>query len=191
MKTLTLTALMIVLLGFAGIVGAAPKDEPGYIDLNWIEIPANADEIQDIDLGHVLKSVAQDAEKNGDTELAKALGMVRSVRMKSFSVDHESAAMVKKAADRIKTQLEKEDWNRLAYMKDKTEEVSINTKYDKDGNLVGLMVVVIDLEDTATFANVQGDLDLATLMHLIGSLEEGTLDEYLEEFEGVDGIHIE
>ena len=97
MKTLTVTALMIVLLGFAAVAGAAPKDEPGYIDLSWIEIPDHADEIQDIDLGHVLESVAKDAERNGDSELAKALGMVRSVRMKSFSVDDESAEMVKKA----------------------------------------------------------------------------------------------
>ena len=57
---------MIVLLGLAGIAGAAPKDEPGYIDLSWIEIPAHAEEIQDIDLSAMLTEVAARAKEDGD-----------------------------------------------------------------------------------------------------------------------------
>jgi len=193
MKTLQLMTLLMLLIGLVALPAAAGdlKDELGYVDLSWIEIPDEADEIQDIDLGHVLKSVAKDAQSNGDTELAKALTMVKSVRLKAFSVDARSEDLVKGYATKIQKQMKKDDWNRLVYMKDKEEEMSVHTKYDDDGNLVGLMVVAIDLNDTATFANVMGDLDLATLMHLIGSMEGDDLEEYLEDLEGVEGIHID
>ncbi len=193
MNTLKLTTLLIVLLSMCTMSALAGdvKKEAGYIDLSWITIPDDAEEIQDMELDHVLKSVATDAKRNGDTELAKALSMVRSIRLKSFSMDENSEKMVSKAVARIKKQMVDDDWNRLMYMKDKGEEVSVHTKYDKEGNLVGLMFVAIEAGERATFGNVVGDLDLATLMHLIGSMEGDGLEEYLGELEGVKGIHID
>ena len=61
--------------------------EPGYVDLEWIRIPDDADEIKDIDLSPMLMSFAQDAKENGDDALVQALAMVRSLRVKAFSAD--------------------------------------------------------------------------------------------------------
>ena len=38
------------------------EDMPGYIDLEWISIPDDADEIHDIDLGPVLLGIAADKD---------------------------------------------------------------------------------------------------------------------------------
>ena len=56
MNTLRVALVTTLILGLAAGSAAALKleDAPGYVDLEWIEIPDTADEIQDIDLSPVL-----------------------------------------------------------------------------------------------------------------------------------------
>ena len=54
--SLVLMSFVISGPAFAGKV----NDEPGYVDLEWIEIPDSASEVQDIDLSTILKSIHSD-----------------------------------------------------------------------------------------------------------------------------------
>lgn len=198
MKTPTLRAPRVLLLGVlllcltvAGQVTAGKvKDEPGYIDLEWIEIPDSASEVQDIDLSDILKSVAADAKGNGDEDLAKVLEMVRSIRVKGFSVGEKDDKAIGKAVERLTADLKDRDWKRLIYLKDGEEVMSVSTKY-QDEDLVGLMVVAYEPGEEALFVNVVGDLDLPTLMKLVGGMDGAGLEEMLENLEGVHDIEIE
>ena len=101
LRNISLMALMICCLGAGLTVAADLSKEVGYIDLEWIDIPEEASEIQDIDLGPILGDLAKDAKENGDDALFQALGMVHSIRVKSFSVDEGGDQDAKLAVDKI------------------------------------------------------------------------------------------
>ena len=166
------------------------SDQPGYVDLEFIQIPDDAEEIQDINLGPVLKDVVREARKNDDLEIAELLTMVHSLRMRAFSIDEQSVKMAKDAVDKIAARLKKDDWDNLMKFKDGGELTTISTKYHND-NMVGLMVVVFSPDEEVMFINVVGDLDLGKLMKLAMELNTDELEEYLEKFDGGSSIHIE
>ena len=182
MKTTSRWTLLILLAGLLLAVQATAggvKDMPGYIDLSWIEIPDEAEEIQDIDLGPVLLGVAADAEEAGDSELAQALAMVKSIRVKAFSADGIDPGRIDKMVKKVQAMLKKKDWERLVYVKDNDETLTISTKY-QDGDMVGLMVVAFEDDEEVAFVNVVGNLDLATLLKLGLGMNDLDLDGLLE-----------
>jgi len=186
MNTLrTLAIATLFMMALSTVAAADITKEPGYFDLEWIEIPQDAEEIQDIDLSAMLTEVAAKAKEEGDDELAQALAMVRSVRVKAFSLeykDREVEAMV----SRINADLKEAGWNRLIYMKDGDESVTVSSMH-KDGLMVGIVAVVYEPGDSAAFINVVGDLDLATLLGLAGEFDLDDLDEYMDVH---DGVHV-
>ncbi len=182
--------LTILMALSASTVGAKVSDEPGYVDLDFIQIPDDAEEIQDIDLGPVLKDVVREAKKNDDLEIAELLTMVHHLRMRAFSLDRYTDSIAKDAVDKIAKRLKEDDWDNLMKFKDGGELTTISTKYHND-NMVGLMVVVFSPEDEVMFINVVGDLDLGKLMRLATELDSGELEEYLEQFEDSSSIHLE
>ena len=181
MKTLTTPIIVAALLLLAaGGAAARLSEEPGYIDLEWIQIPDDAREIEDIDLSPALLSIAADAEAEGKDELAKLLGMIRSIRVKSFSVESDqSAREAERAVDRITQQLREEDWSRLIHVRDDDETVTVSTRR-VDGKMVGLMVVAYQ-DDEASFVNIVGDLDLAYMIRFVMGMDEMDLDDVIDE----------
>lgn len=184
-RIIMITLLLSLLLCSGAALADKLEKEPGYYDLDWVEIPDGADEVQDIDLSAVLRSVAKDAQKNGDDNLAEILKMVRSIRVKGFSLDGSDESQVDRDVDRIVKDLKKKDWKRLVYMKNKEEMLSISTKHDGE-DLVGLMVVAYEPGYEALFANVVGDLDLPTLLALVGGMDSEGIGELLEELEELE-----
>ena len=189
-RTQFFTSLILTVLMLAGgqAVAANLEGTPGYVDLEWIQIPDDADEIQDIDLGAVLLGIAADAEENQDEALLKALGMITSIRVKSWSVEGDGST-ARKAMDKVAKTLKQDDWKRLIYVKDKDETITVSTRYEgKD--MVGMMLVTYEPEGSVAFVNVVGDLDLATLFKLVQEFDSDSLEDMLEELDGVEGIEI-
>ena len=192
MNTLRTTSLMTLIFGLmvAGLALAQNLEkEVGYIDLEWIDIPEDASEIQDIDLGPILGDLAKDAKDKGDDALFKALGMVRSIRVKSYSVEDGGGEAASAAVAKIAAQLKEDDWKRLIYMKDGEETVSVNTKYDGE-DLVGLMIVTYEPDDSVAFVNVVGDLDLGTLISLAKDIDHDSIEDMLEDLD-IEGVEID
>jgi len=187
---INLVFLIIALLCISGSALAGKSDQPGYIDLSFIEIPDDADQIQDIDLGPVLKDVVREAKANDDLEIAELLSMVHSLRLRSFSLDEESVNMARKAVDKVGALLKADDWDTLMKFKDEGQLTTINIKYHND-NMVGLMVIVFDPEEEVLFVNVVGDLELGKLMKLANNLDTDELEKYLDQVEGAHGVHID
>ncbi len=192
MKTLHKTSLLtlaICLLCTGWALAGNVEKEVGYIDLEWIDIPEDASEIQDIDLGPILVDIAKDAKSKGDDALFQALAMVRSIRVKSFSVEEGGDEAASVAVAKIATKMKENNWKRLIYIKDGDETVSVNTKYDGE-DLVGLMIVTYEPGDSVAFVNVVGDLDLGTLLSLAKKIDHGSIEDMLEGLEGVDGVSV-
>jgi len=189
MNTLRIAVVAALLIGLMVGPAAALKleDAPGYVDLEWIEIPDTADEIQDIDLSPVLLDMARDAEQAGDSSLAKALGMVHSIRVKSWSLDGDGDPDTEQAVKRITDRLRSDGWKRLIYVKDDDEIIAVSTFYDGE-DMAGLMLVAYEPGDSVSFVNVVGDLDLGTLFKLASEIDSDNLEELLEEYDGKYGI---
>lgn len=181
-----LFCLGLLLTAAAALAGDVAK-EPGYVDLEWIRIPDDADEIKDIDLSPMLMTFARDAKENGDDALVQALAMVRSLRVKAFSATVAMDPELSAAVEQLTAKLKKDQWKRLIYVKNEDETISVNTRY-VDDELVGLMLVAYEPGDSVAFVNVVGDLDLATLLRLAGEIDSDNLEEMLE---GIDDIEIE
>jgi len=186
-----LVFLMVIFIAFSGATQAADVSGlPGYVDLDFIEIPDDAEEIQDINLGPVLKDVVRQAKENDDLEIAELLTMVHSLRMRGFSVDYKSEKMARDAVEKIAARLKADDWDNLMKFKDGDELTTISTKYHDD-NMVGLMIVVFSPGEEAMFINVVGDLDLGKLMRLATELDTEELEAYLGKVESGSSIHVE
>ena len=182
--------LAMILLAALPVLAENLADTPGYIDLDWIDIPEDAAEVQDINLDVVLLSIAADAEENQDEALMQALQMIKSIRVKSWSLDGEDPTATK-AMDKIAKKLKQDDWKRLIYVKSDEETVTVSTRH-VDSDMVGLMLVVYEAEENVSFVNVVGDLNLATLMKLVKEFDDASIEELLEQVaEGVEGIEID
>lgn len=172
-RKLTLTLALGALLAVPALAEDLSK-LAGYVDLDWIRIPDGAAEIQDIVLDPVLAGLAAGGVDT-DPALNQALAMVKSVRVKSFSLaDGQDESAVAADVKKLQGMLDKGGWQRLVYVKEGEETVTVSTLHR--GNIMaGLMVLTYEPGDSATFINVVGDLDLTTLLRLATQMHGGEL----------------
>ena len=191
MNTTRIAFLAVMLVGLLAVgVAFAEKisKSPGYFDLEWIQIPDDAEEVQDIDLKAALKGLAADAKESGDDEFAQLLGLIKSVRVKGYSVDKYSVKETEDYVKKSRNMLEDQGWERMIYVKDDEETVTVSTKSVGD-DMVGLMVVAYEPGEEASFVNVVGDLDLAYLIGLAGKLHGENLEAFLEDLD-IEGVEV-
>ena len=186
MKTLRITSLFAItacLMFSAGALAGSLDEEVGYIDLEWITIPDDATEYQDIDLGPILGDIAKDAGEKGDDALVQALAMVRSIRVKAFSIDNGGGKEAENAVNKITAKLEQEGWKSLIKIKDGDEILMVKLKYDGE-DLAGLMILTYEPDDSVAFVNVVGDLDLGVLLGLAKQIDHDSIEDMIEGIEG-------
>lgn len=180
------TAILLVGLLTGGLVFAEKVEKsPGYFDLNWIKIPDGADEIQDIDLKAALKGLAAEARESGDDEFAELLSLVKSVRVKGFSLDKDSAKETEQSVQKVQNMLKDQGWDSMIYLKDDGEIVNVTTK-SVDGKMVGVTAVVYEPGDAVVFVNVVGNLNLGTLLNLAHNFDEDDFVDVLGDFQNYD-----
>jgi hypothetical protein len=157
---------------------------PGYVDLDRIQIPVDASEITEVNLGPELLRMAAKME-NGDSDLSDTLDGLFGIRVKSFGLTPELAGQIRPIVEDIQAQLDNDGWKRLVYVKDGNELVIVSMKYDPadENKVAGLMVIAFDPADEATFVNMVGSIDLANLGDLLDDV-----DIDLEDLEGLEGL---
>ncbi|MBK7671305.1 MAG: DUF4252 domain-containing protein [bacterium] len=183
--TLSLSLSLCAVLALPALAQDITK-LPGYVDLDWIRIPDGAAEIQDIVLDPVLAGLAAGGGGVEDAALNQALAMVKSVRVKSFSLaEGQDESTVSADVKKLQERLTKDHWQRLIYMKEGEETVTVSTLH-RGEDMVGLMLLTYEPGDSATFVNVVGDLDLTTLLRLATQMHGDELGGMLK---GIDGGH--
>ncbi len=176
MKIVLIIIPLLMLLAGETCVRAGDTDlekMPGYVDLEKIQIPSDAEEVTDIDLGPEILKMALGVSDEENPEIVEALSKIQSIRVKAFELDEEYAEEVRSQFDEIAKRLKADDWKRLIHIKSGDEIVNVNVKHDSE-NIVGLMVMVYESDSEAVFVNIVGEIDLALLAKLA------------KEFEGVD-----
>lgn len=163
-RTAILVAAFAIALLLPAADAAAEENPPGYIDLSWIEVPAGAAEVQELDLTTLLADVAASAQEQGDSELARSLSMVNTLQLKGYQVPSDDKN-TRKAVERIEKMLADGGWNRIIYVKDGEETTSVSV-FRHEGRIVGLTVVAYEPGDEVAFVNMTGKLDLGALLAL-------------------------
>lgn len=163
-RTAILVAAFAIALLLPAADAAAEGNPPGYIDLSWIEVPAGAAEVQELDLTTLLADVAASAQEQGDSELARSLSMVNTLQLKGYQVPSDDKN-TRKAVERIEKMLADGGWNRIIYVKDGEETTSVSV-FRHEGRIVGLTVVAYEPGDEVAFVNMTGKLDLGALLAL-------------------------
>lgn len=164
-RQISLIAAALMLLAAPAL---AKKSPPGFIDLSWIEIPANATEVQIIDLSSLLAEMKASAQKAKEFELQRLLSMVQTLQVKGFKAPRDDTA-TRKAVERIEKLLADDGWKQIVYVKDEDETTTVSVRYHEE-RLVGLTVVSFEQGGEAAFINVTGKLDLGTLLELAKNL---------------------
>lgn len=182
MKIVLIIIPLLMLLAGGTCVRAGDTDlekMPGYVDLEKIQIPSDAEEVTDIDLGPEILKMALGVSDEENPEIVEALSKIQSIRVKAFELDEEHAEEVRSQFDEIAKRLKADDWNRLIHIKSGDEIVNVNVKHDGE-NIVGLMVMVYESDSEAVFVNIVGEIDLSLLAKLANEFEGVDLDIDLE-----------
>jgi hypothetical protein len=167
---LAIAALVLLLCGAASAEEVDVKTLPGYVNLEDIEIPGDAGKVTEISLGPGLLKIAQTTSDNGDEQLSETLSKLQCIQVKTFEVDAESTDEIRRVMKKIAAKLKKDDWERLVTVKSEDEFVIVSVKKGEE-RIHGLLVMALETDGEAVFANIAGDFELEHL---------GDLDELLE-----------
>ena len=179
MKILKSVLTATLLLALVTPIAAKEVDitkMPGYVDLSRIAIPDGAEDIVDIDIdGEMLQMASSDTGGN----LQRALADLKSVRVKSFDMDEKVTDEMRPIIEKMRKQLEKDNWDQMIYVKNDDQTFTVSVKKD-NGKMVGLMVIAFEPEDSVTFVNIIGNLNFKSLAALIDEFGDGEFEELLE-----------
>ena len=182
------TTILIALFAFGGALAQDEdvlKKHPGYIDLEKIKIPIDAEEVTDINIGPGLLHMLA-AFEGEDDEMDKHMKDFFSIRVRSFEMEPEMEKSIKGTMSDIEKQLEKEKWESLVRVKKKNEQVNVSVKYDKKNRMQGLLVMSMDPdENEVTFVNLVGSINIGQLKNL-GIDLHGTALDSLKDLEKLD-----
>ena len=159
---------------------------PGYIDLEKIRIPENAESVTDIDLGPALLRLAAWAQEEYDVDenLTKSLSGLLSVRVKSFDIGHRETGGMRDLMEKLEKRLQKEKWENLVRVRGEDEIVNISLKMVRN-KIVGFFMMSMDEGDQVAFANiVGGNIDLDSIRGLGMGLGEAGLDSLWQDLDG-------
>ena len=168
MKTLknTFAILMISLLAQAQ---SNVSKHPGYIDLSSIKIPADVEDVVEVNLGPALLGMIG----GGDSELEDLM----SINVKTFDITESDMDELKSEMQRIEKKLEKENWVNLVRVKSRDEVVNVSMKFEEGSKKsMGLLVMSLEPGVEAAFVNIVGSIPLDKLEDFDIDMDDAALD---------------
>lgn len=149
----------------------ALEKHPGYVDLEEIDIPGDAEDITDISLGPAFLRLLQEfTEDMDDDEIPKFSGLI-SIRIKAFDVHYRDEERIRSKMEKIAAQLKKEDWEMFVHLKGEDEFVNISVKFDGE-RIIGIMLMALESGDEAAFVNVVGN-EIDSSIRMMGKMSMG------------------
>jgi hypothetical protein len=169
------------------------KNEPGYVNLEWIVIPPDADRVTDVSLGpHLVKLVKQAEEQRRLFDLqARTVEAQRermearhreleqkliSMQVKAFGVDSVMARRMRPMMVRMEKELSRKEWTPLIRVKEPGQFTNVSVKYGGDRKVQGVFIMSLDQGQEASFVNLIGDVELDRLRNMLINIDENALD---------------
>jgi hypothetical protein len=158
------------------------EKHPGYIDLNDIRIPEDAEEVAEIDIGPGLLGILSMFSDEAEEDLKEDFSKLFSIRVKSFKLyDDDDLLHMRKIMEKKEKDLAKNKWRTLVRTKT-VESISIISMKVEKKKTVGLFIMSLDEEGSVSFVNVVGGIDMETLSELGVGLSDSTMRALKENF---------
>ena len=174
---LSLVVLALVAPGAA----AAPKDDykkmPGYVDFDRMNVFGDLESTVEVFLKGPLLSMAVEAVRHDDPDVAEMLAGLKLVRVHVFDLDGDLGRDLIEKSDKLSKQLEKKGWEMAVRVREEDQHVHIYMLPGKNNNIDGLVVMVVDDDDEAVFVNIVGTIDPAQIGRLGHGLHIDALDD--------------
>ena len=125
----------------------------------------------EINLNSQMLAFVRAAAGSSDSDAEDVLAGIESVRVLVYDLDEEMPAVLE-FIDVVSTALEADEWQRVVYVQEETERVSIYVKFNET-SIAGLTLLVADAGGEAVFANLAGNIDPAKLAGVTQALGMG------------------
>ncbi len=168
LAVLALTMLLVAVpqrgtrLG-ASSVAAEPKDDytkmPGYVDFDKLGIFDDVEATVEVFLKGPLLKLCVGALKHEEPELANLLSELKYIRVQVFTIEDMNVEGILSKTRSMSKHLEKKGWEIAVRMREDDEEVYIYMLPGENDNIDGLVVMVIEEDEEATFVNIVGSID--------------------------------
>lgn len=150
------------------------KKLPGYIDLDKIVIPADAEEVTEIDLGPgLLKMMSRFAGENDESDSSVFSG-VFSIRVKSFEASGDRVGKIRSIMDDIEKKLNADKWENVVRVKKKDAYTTVSMLVQGE-RTIGTMIMSIDDDNEVFFANIVGNFNIEKISELGLGLDDSTM----------------
>ena len=155
---------------------------PGLVDGSKFMDYADQDQtLIEVNIRAPLLKLLAKAVHHDDEHAAELLSQIEAVSAMVISVGGDTDGL-RDRIRKITEQLERDDWDHIARIKEDDTLVNVLALYDEDA-ILGLVVMVFDQSGPEfIFANIAGRLD----MELMGSIGAGFGIPGLEELSGLD-----
>jgi len=180
-----LTALhigTIAVLAHACLAAAADesyKKHPGYVDFASMGVFGDLEATVEVFLKGPLLDMAKGALANEEPEVADAISKIEYIHVQQFELDRNAAEEVAKKTKELAKQLDAKGWEVVVRVREHDEQVYIYMLPGKDSQLIrGLVVMVVEEDDEATFVNIVGDMDPRNLGRVTGAFGHYDLDDF-------------
>lgn len=159
-----LLALALLATPAAVASDATPlADQPGYVDFDGFELFSRDHLDVHISVKGPLLALVAGATRESDPELSEALGALRGVEVRAYTVTEDIRGRVHGELEELADQLRKDGWS-----------TAMTVKVDRDygyamlrfaagssgaGDPVGLVAMYLTEDNSAVLVNIVGDID--------------------------------
>ncbi|MEJ2722500.1 MAG: DUF4252 domain-containing protein [bacterium] len=176
-----------------GTVWAAPaaseKDfskMPGYVDFEAMKIFGDAEATVEVFLKGSLLTLAREAVADEDPELKQMLDNIQYIHVQVFELDDVDIDQVVDKTKTLAKQLENKGWEIAVRVREDEEHVYVYLLPGEKNDISGLVVMVVDEDDEATFVNIVGNIDPANIGRIGRAFHMDSIDI---DFENSDVDH--
>ena len=154
LKTLAIT-LTAVTLTFAA---QAQTDSAGFVDFGQLT-PPKAGEFVEINIGKTLINLAARIVQTTETDAAELLRGLQRVRVNVVGLDDDNRSEMEGRVGEIRAKLNREGWEPIVTVKDKTDDVAVYLKTRGEEAVEGIVVTVLEGKRQAVLINIVGNID--------------------------------
>lgn len=172
MKRMIFSALVIAIVALSAapsaVIGADKEYSklPGYVDFSAMGVFKDVESSIEVFLKGSLLVLVREAVKDEDPELSDMLANIEYIHVQVFPLDGVDSDQAMVQAKQIAGGLEKKGWEIAIRVREDDEHVYVYLLPGKENHIEGLVVMVIEEDEEATFVNIVGDVDPAEIGRL-------------------------
>jgi len=155
--------------------------EPGYFDFGDLSEFQSGDEITEVFLEENILKMVGKLTKEEEPELSQLINGLKLIKVNIFGFENKNEAQVKEKMNEADKKLISSKWNRIVKTKEGGEQTNVYIKTSSGGNVLGLVITIIQDDGEASFINIVGNIDLEKIGELSKKFDIPEIGEFKKE----------